>query len=76
MKHLFLTISFAFVFVSFYSCGNKSQQKDTEEQVYVDPRLDLTMQRSHIDTAAVMHNVTEYLELLKQNDVEGALNKL
>lgn len=76
MKHLFLTISFACVFVSFYSCSNKPQQKDTEENVYVDPRLDLNMQRSHIDTAAVMHHVTEYLDLLKQNDIEGALNKL
>lgn len=55
------------------SCHNKDKANTVELN---DPRIDSTMQRSSTDTLALLTMCTDYLELLKKDSVEAALDML
>ncbi|MBR6978830.1 MAG: hypothetical protein IKH88_03255 [Prevotella sp.] len=54
----------------------KDEPKNRNLTIPENPRTDFGMQRSHEDTIAVMEMATQFLETLKQKDVEGALDQL
>ena len=68
-KYIFFAFSFA------CSKGKKIVAVESEEES-LDPRTNKYMQRSKVDTLALMHNTEEYLELLKDGKIDEALNKL
>lgn len=77
MKHFFKFIFVALVGVLMVACGSKSQQAPVDEpETFVDPRMDPYMTRSHTDTLAIMHNVNEYLRLLKEEKIDSAMAML
>lgn len=74
MKKLFyLCLVFALGFFS-WSCNNKKSQ--TEEPVEQDPYYSSSMNRTAADTAAIVELTTQYLDLLKENKIDEALNML
>ena len=73
-KYSFLLISLAALFcMVLSSCHNKDKVNTVE---YSDPRADSTMQRSSTDTLALLTMCTDYLNLLKKDSVEAALDLL
>ena len=64
------------LFAACSDSGKKNKQQVQSNEIVVDPRVDQTMQRTKTDTMAIYHNVNEYLELLKNNQIEEALSKL
>ena len=49
---------------------------NTDSEENQDPRTSKYMQRSKADTLALMHNTAEYLDLLKNGEIDKALDKL
>ena len=74
-KIVFLSFSLLAVVCIFMS-GCKGKDKASDEGGYVDPRADETMERNEADTAAILNMCTEYLNLLKADNVEAALDLL
>ena len=64
------------VLVAVASCTKKTEKVEEAENWYMDDRQSTTMQRTMTDTLAVLHNTKEYLNLLKANEVDSALNRL
>lgn len=76
MKFINKYFFFAFSIILF-SCSKSAKKSVVEpEEDYLDPRADKYMQRSNVDTLALIHNTEEYLELLKDGKINEALNKL
>ena len=74
MKKLFYLCMIVAVGFSLASCGNKNpKNEEAEEQ---DPYYSSSMDRSAADTAAIVQLATQYLDLLKENKIEEALNML
>lgn len=74
MKKLFYLCIIVAVGFSFVSCMNKSpKNEEAEEQ---DPYYSSSMNRSAADTAAIMQLATQYLDLLKENKIDEAVNML
>ena len=78
-----MKISFKFllgsllVVVTVISCSKKTEKVDAEDSNwYIDDRQSTTMQRTMTDTLAVLYNTKEYLNFLKANEVDSALNRL
>jgi len=68
--YLCLVISVGF---SFYSCSNKSPKN---EEADVDPYYNSSMKRTAEDSATIVQLATQYLDLLKENKLEEAVNML
>lgn len=73
MKYRYLII--LFIGLLTYSCSKKVNSPQ-ESQTEVNPRMDKAMKRTAKDTIAIVKVTEEYLELLKQNQLEEAVNKL
>ena len=61
------------------SCGNNKAQSETntiEDIIKDNHRYDTTMVRTPDDSTAILKMATEYLELLKQNKIDEALDLL
>lgn len=77
MKSLKFLFGALLVIASVVSCSKKTEKADTDEKNwYIDARQSTTMQRTMTDTLAVLYNTKEYLNLLKANEVDSALNRL
>ena len=70
----FLIFFLAAIFI--FSCNSKKEQEKKEETIIIDSRVDANMKRSNSDTLAVLHDVNEYLRLLKENKVDSAMEML
>lgn len=66
---------FFFALSFIFSCNNEKKVSPTEKKI-TDSRFDEHMQRSRIDTLALLHNVNEYLRKLKENKIDSALDML
>lgn len=74
-KIVFLSFSLL-ALVCFFMSGCKGKGDASAESGYVDPRSDETMERTEADTATILNMCTEYLNLLKEDKVEAALDLL
>lgn len=77
-KLFYLCILSGFV-LTIASCGNKKAQTETsavEDFIKENPRYDTTMVRSHDDSTTIVKLSTDYLDLLKQGNIDEALNLL
>lgn len=72
-KLIYLCLVFALGVFS-WSCSNKKSK--TEEPVEQDPYYSSSMKRTAADTAAIVELTTQYLDLLKENKIDDALNML
>lgn len=76
MKKLFkVTVLLAIIAIAF-SCNSNNKKKDKLLIQDVDPRMDMSMQRTKQDTERVLNMAKQYLDLLKENNIEAALNQL
>ncbi len=69
----FSLLAFSCLFMSGCKGKDKNAQADSE---YVDPRSDENMVRNSADTTAILKICTDYLNLLKADNVEAALDLL
>ena len=63
---------------SFAACNQKKEQAPDEkgQDWYIDPRESTHMQRTMTDTLAVLYNTKQYLNYLKANELDSAMNML
>ena len=62
---------------TFVACNQKKDQATEEaKDWYIDPRESTHMQRTMTDTLAVLYNTKQYLNYLKANELDSALNML
>jgi len=78
MRILYKILLLLLVAVSVYSCKHEKSAKDLpmDLRMQVDPRKDGSMTRTSKDTAKVLDMAKRYLDFLKENKVENALNML
>lgn len=76
MKSYNKYIFFAFSLIFLFACSKGGKKATKESGVNLDPRASEYMQRSKVDTLALMHNTEEYLDLLKSGEIDQALDKL
>ncbi len=62
------------LFVGVTACSG--DKKGEVRNRSVDPRSDASMSRTHEDSTALLEMTKSYLEALKKNDIEGALDML
>lgn len=74
MKKFFYLCLIVAVGFSLASCGNKNPKN--EEAVEQDPYYSSSMERSAADTAAIVQLATQYLDLLKENKINEAVDML
>ena len=72
----FLLIIVCGLTVCLLSCNEKKNSKEDEIAVPQDPRTDFSMERTSQDTTTVMDLANQFLETLKNKDIEGALDLL
>lgn len=58
-----------------FACSGKKQQAPADD-TYKDPRESESMQRSNTDTLSVLYNVKKYLDFLKANQTDSAMQML
>ena len=63
---------------SFAACNSKKEQTpdDKGQDWYIDPRESSSMQRTMTDTLAVLYQTKKYLNFLKANEIDSAMNML
>ena len=77
-KILYLCILSGFVLV-FSSCGSKDKEKDKsviDEVIQTNSRYDTKMVRTADDSTTIVKLAVQYLDLLKQNKIDKALDML
>ena len=62
--------------ISIVSCQDSKKGEKDKIIVRDNPRMDYGMERTHQDTVALMDLAKQYLEALKTNNIEGALDQL
>ena len=79
---MFLKISLKFLLIAvtsslvFACSGKKESAPADKDDSYRDPRENVTMQRTKTDTLAVLYNVQKYLNFLKENQLDSAMQML
>lgn len=78
MKYTFqIIIGFFAIALVFSACGSKSEKpEETVNKEYVDARESTTMQRTMTDTLGVLYNTKKYLDFLKEQQLDSAMNML
>ncbi len=76
MKNSVKFLLFTFVVSLVVACGGKKQETPKDDNGYIDPRENTTMQRTSTDTLAVLYNVKKYLDFLKENQTDSAMAML
>ena len=72
----FLLIIVCGLTVCLMSCSDKKNGTEDKIAIPQDPRTDFSMQRTSQDTTKVMDLASQFLETLKNKDIEGALDQL
>lgn len=78
-KFVFLSMAYFLIVISVISCRDKSHKpvRDIATKAqYSDPRMDTDMQRSESDSMTILNLSSQYLNLLKTNEVDSAINML
>lgn len=76
MKYINKYFFFAFSLILLIACSKGGKKGIVETEDNLDPRANRHMQRSKVDTLALIHNTEEYLDLLKNGEIDKALDKL
>ena len=72
MRHI-LKIAFGLLFIFLLAACSEKKNSSKDEVIIPDPRKDMTMVRSSKDTAEIMKLADDFLQSLKNKDVDGAL---
>ena len=75
MRHI-LKIAFGLLFIFLLAACSEKKNSSIDEVIIPDPRKDMTMVRSSKDTAEIMKLADDFLQSLKNKDVDGALKQL